>query len=346
MYEDLISVIVPVYNVEKYLQNCLDKIINQTYKNLEIIVLDDGSTDKSSEICDYYEKKDSRIKVIHKKNEGLGITRNRGISNANGKYVCFIDSDDFMDTNMIEKLYLALKHNKADTSYCGYFEYYSNIKYIEHILDVHRDSYEGQEIIDCFLLRMIGNEATEKKDFKFSMSVWHALYSLDIIKEYNICFPSERKYISEDIIFDIDYLSKSRKVCFVKDALYYYRCNNFNSLTQKIAENEFEKIKILINKIEQEIANKTNKANYIEYTDRMFLARIRTYLKKINLGNYSLKNKYLITKRVLNDYQVRKVVNRYPFKYNPIKIKIFNIALKYKMNIIIMLLLKMNSKMG
>ena len=344
MYEDLISVIVPVYNVEKYLQECLEKIINQTYKNLEIIVLDDGSTDKSPEICDSYEKKDSRIKVIHKKNEGLGITRNRGLSNARGKYVCFIDSDDFPDVNMIEKLYFSLKQNKADTCYCGYFEYYSNITYIEHMLNVHVNSYEGQEIMDSFLLRMIGTEPFEKKDFEFSMSVWHALYSLDMIKEYNICFPSERKYISEDIIFDIDYLSKSQKVCFVKDALYYYRCNNFNSLTQKIAEKEFEKIKALIDKIEQEIAAKTYKKNYIEYTDRMFLSRVRTYLKKVNLGDYSLKNKYLITKKVSNDYKVKSVVNRYPFKYNPIKIKIFNIALKYKLNIIIMFLFKLKNR--
>lgn len=101
---DLISLIVPVYNVEKYLDKCLETITNQTYSNMEIILIDDGSTDLSGKKCDEWEKKDSRVRVIHKKNGGLSSARNAGIDVAKGKYISFIDSDDYIELNMIEIL--------------------------------------------------------------------------------------------------------------------------------------------------------------------------------------------------------------------------------------------------
>ena len=104
----LVSIIVPVYNVEKYLKKCVDSIINQTYKKIEIILIDDGSTDNSSIICDYYSKIDSRINVVHKKNGGLSDARNRGLDIANGEYICFIDSDDYVNLSFVEDLYNAL----------------------------------------------------------------------------------------------------------------------------------------------------------------------------------------------------------------------------------------------
>ena len=109
-----ISVIVPVYNVEKYLTKCVDSIMNQTYKDLEIILVDDGSTDNSGKICDEYVKKDKRFKVIHKKNGGLSDARNVGIKNSTGEYLSFIDSDDYIDNDMIECLYNACIKNNAD----------------------------------------------------------------------------------------------------------------------------------------------------------------------------------------------------------------------------------------
>jgi len=114
--QELISVIVPVYNVEKYLENCIDSILNQTYKNLEIILVDDGSTDKSSEICDNYSQQHSNIITIHKKNGGLSDARNKGIDAANGKYISFIDSDDTIDALFFETLYSLIKRYDCDMS--------------------------------------------------------------------------------------------------------------------------------------------------------------------------------------------------------------------------------------
>ena len=112
--KDLISVIIPVYNVEKYLKKCLDSVINQTYKNLEIILVDDGSSDKSGLICDEYTKLDKRIKVVHKKNEGLSSARNTGLDIAKGKYISFIDSDDFVSIYMYEIMYKEIIKNNRD----------------------------------------------------------------------------------------------------------------------------------------------------------------------------------------------------------------------------------------
>ena len=119
--KDLISVIIPVYNVDKYLERCIDSVIVQTYSNLEIILVDDGSNDDSGIICDRYAKFDDRIKVIHKKNGGVSSARNEGIKYCNGKYIGFVDSDDYIDSTMYEYLYNLLISNDADISCCDFF---------------------------------------------------------------------------------------------------------------------------------------------------------------------------------------------------------------------------------
>ena len=124
----LVSIIVPVYNVEKYLERCLDSLINQTLKDIEIILVDDGSTDDSGNICDKYAKKDKRIKVIHKENGGLSDARNIGLSIANGRYLQFVDSDDFIHKQMIEILYNTIINNNADISICDFDKVYENTK--------------------------------------------------------------------------------------------------------------------------------------------------------------------------------------------------------------------------
>ena len=120
MNEELISIIVPVYNVEAYIHQCIKSIIEQSYKNLEIILVDDGSKDKSGKICDDYARKDKRIKVIHKKNGGLSDSRNAGITVATGKYIAFVDSDDWIEKNMYEKMYNECEKFGADICICGF----------------------------------------------------------------------------------------------------------------------------------------------------------------------------------------------------------------------------------
>ncbi|MBR1540013.1 MAG: glycosyltransferase [Clostridia bacterium] len=119
MEEELISIIVPVYKVEKYLDKCINSIVSQTYKNLEVILVDDGSPDSCGKMCDEWTQKDTRIKVIHKENGGLSDARNFGLDCAKGKYIQFVDSDDYIEKDMIEFLYKNLKENNADISICS-----------------------------------------------------------------------------------------------------------------------------------------------------------------------------------------------------------------------------------
>lgn len=128
MYDIKVSIIVPIYNVEKYLDRCMESLLNQTLKDIEIIMVDDGSPDNCPKMCDEYAKKDSRVKVIHKRNAGLGEARNSGLKIISGKFVAFVDSDDFVELDMYEKLYTAAENMKSDTVYCGFSKYLSNGK--------------------------------------------------------------------------------------------------------------------------------------------------------------------------------------------------------------------------
>lgn len=235
MNEDKISIVVPVYNVENYLVRCIESILNQTYKNIEIILVDDGSTDSSGIMCDQY-KTDSRFKIIHKDNEGLGIARNTGILYSTGKYIMFVDSDDFIDKDMIKNLYFDLKMKDADTCIGGFK------RISQSSICVYRNHYAGKvfsfpNIVPNVLGKMFGkNNGTY--DDHIEMSVWKVLFSAQIIKNNNLSFPSERKFISEDIIFDTDYFPHSKRVVMSEDVGYNY-CDNANSLTTKYNPNRF-----------------------------------------------------------------------------------------------------------
>ncbi|MBS5089091.1 MAG: glycosyltransferase family 2 protein [Streptococcus lutetiensis] len=245
--KDLVSVIVPVYNVEKYIHRCITSIINQSYSELEIILVDDGSSDSSGLICDEYALKDKRIKVIHKKNGGLGYARNSGLDCATGKYVTFIDSDDYVEQDMIEKLYKDLIGVEADTCIGGFQRVYHNGTFVyENPLSGR--VFEKEEILIKVLSKMFGQLVNSSS---LEMSVWKVLFSNELIQKYNIRFPSEREFISEDIIFDTEYYAKANRVVMSSDVGYYY-CDNEDSLTTKYNPNRFDlQVKLYLELIER-----------------------------------------------------------------------------------------------
>ena len=205
---DLISVIVPVYKVECYLHKCVDSIINQTYKNLEIILVDDGSPDNCPKICDDYAKRDSRIKVIHKKNGGLSSARNAGLDIASGNYIGFIDSDDYISPHMYEELYFALINTNSDISMC-------NFDYID-------ESYNN-----LFFDSPIADEELNKKDIISKLFIdkyWYyviacnKLYKKELFT--NLRYPIREIHEDEGIIHHL-YL-KCNKVTTISSSYYYY----------------------------------------------------------------------------------------------------------------------------
>ena len=158
-----ISVIVPIYNVEKYLKKCLDSIIYQSLKDIEIIMVDDGSTDSCSQICDYYSSLDERIKVVHKENQGLGLARNTGLDIAKGKYVTFIDSDDYISIDYLKKVYNVAEENKADVVYSGF----ANLNN-DGIVEFSPNPYGNRKIykngIKNIMYEMMGSKHKDKID--------------------------------------------------------------------------------------------------------------------------------------------------------------------------------------
>lgn len=204
--KDLISVIVPVYNVEEYIRECLNSIINQTYKKLEIILIDDGSTDKSGEICEEYMAKDNRIKVIHQGNAGLSDARNAGIEIATGNYIQFIDSDDYIDEDMLETLYNLIIENDADIAMCSNYILKDGIKSCE--CSNKKYIYDRKEALKEILI-----------DETIRSYSWNKLAKKELFNE--IRFPSKRVF--EDVLTTPKLFEKSNKVVFLDTPKYYYR---------------------------------------------------------------------------------------------------------------------------
>ena len=202
-----ISVIVPVYNSEKYLVECLESILDQTWKNLEIIVIDDGSTDCSGKICDDFALRDERIKVIHQDNHGVSYSRNVGLKNSTGELISFIDSDDTLDLDMYELLIGFMNEEKADIVHCGYKHIVKDE--IRFIHDTKRIYVQNtQEALECFVSGRL-----------FGGGLWTKLFCRDLIEDLSF---RENLKINEDILFNFEAFAKAKKTVFVDYAKYNY----------------------------------------------------------------------------------------------------------------------------
>ena len=209
MNDYLISVIVPMYCMEKYLRKCLDSISAQTYKNIEVILVDDGSPDKSGSIAEEYAQKDSRFKVIHKSNGGLSDARNTAIPLANGEYLTFIDSDDWISPYYIENLYHAITKENSDLAF-SWFENVFVDKAIQSVSTNVLQGYECMQSANC-LERMLYQNGVET-------SAWGKLYRRRIIAELR--YPKNKLY--EDIPVTYECIKRARKIAIIKNVDYYY----------------------------------------------------------------------------------------------------------------------------
>ena len=333
---ELISVIVPIYNVQSYLKQCVESLINQTYKNIEIILVNDGSTDKSGEIAKQLKNIDDRIKLIDKKNEGLGYARNSGLNIAKGNYVIFIDSDDYVAREMIEDLYDELKKNNSDTCLGGFKQVDDSGK-ILFIEEYRSQVITGRDIYFNLLPKMLGS-APEKSD-SIRMSVWNGIYSMDIIKKNNIKFPSEREYISEDIIFDMEYYKYCNSVTITNTSYYYYRLN-YSSLTKRYKSNRFELSKILYKYIESELLKNNMGDDVIYRAKRQFFINVRLCIKQenIKISNKKFNKAIEDINYICEDKLLKKIIENYPVNILKLKPKIFIYLVKYKMSYLLYLL--------
>jgi glycosyltransferase involved in cell wall biosynthesis len=203
----LISIIVPIYNVQEYLYRCVDSIINQTYKNLEIILVDDGSPDNCPQICDDYAKKDNRIKVVHKENGGLSDARNAGMKVATGEYISFIDSDDYVSLDFIQTLYNTMILENSDIVECNVVKFYEN-----NYLDKYEDDLK---ILNYDTVKGLSALISENP---FHQHVWNKLYKADLVLD--IFYPVGK--LNEDEFWTYQVFGRAKKVSKLNKTMYYY----------------------------------------------------------------------------------------------------------------------------
>lgn len=280
---DLISVIVPVYNVQKYLKKCVDSIVNQSYTNIEILLINDGSSDDSGKLCIEFENNDKRIKTINKKNGGLSDARNEGIRFSTGTFISFVDSDDWIEKDYIEKLYDLIKNGNKDIAICNFYKYYDDLDSYENKNDssynLELNSYQAQNL-------MFGSLSVQ-----FTVA-WGKLYRSELFE--NIKFPVNKIHEDEFITYKLYDLSKN--IVYTNEKLIIYRIRK-NSITQ----NGF-RISNKLNAIEA-FQEKFEFYHYKKYYD----LRDKTLLTLISIYINIIKNKNLIVKYNMYKSQIDSI---------------------------------------
>jgi len=310
MKKGLISVIIPIYNVENYLSKCVDSVLNQTYQNLEIILVDDGSKDNCGQICDEYAQKDNRVKVVHKPNGGVSQARNVGLDNSNGEFIAFVDPDDYIEKDMLSELKQNLED--ADLSACGCQKIFEN-KVIEQLKVKKSVLIDKQK----FIKNLFYNG---EHKYQYQGFLWDKLYKSKIIKQHNIRFKEEIKY-NEDRLFVYEYINKCDKGVFISNYIgynYYQRDNS--AMMQKEYKKEMYTEFIAFDKM-SEIAcqNKEFKTNDCIRTEYVLRA-LDMYIKYCNCASPEMmkykQNAQFYTKDVLLSTNIvlkakLKIIKRY-----------------------------------
>ena len=324
-----VSIIIPIYNVEAYLDQCVQSVLTQTLKEIEVILVDDESPDNCPAMCDEYAKQDNRIKVIHKKNGGLGYARNSGLEIATGEYVAFVDSDDFIAPNMMEELYnTAIKYD-ADEVRSGVIFYENGKKTLRHDVD-KVTVFRGKEEVKRFVFDYLGPAPEEYRDCKYMMSVWLAIHSRKVIEKTYVRFTSERLTLSEDVIFGMDFFPKLNCIVCVPQCYYYYRSNP-QSLTHHFSWEKYKRQEAMFEAIKERLDVVYPREEYRLHYLRLKFLYMRNYVGQAIKSNGSLWTKRKIVKDMLRDEMWHDLFTEYPHKRMPKAKRLYFIVAKYKM---------------
>ena len=287
-----LSVIIPVYNVERYLKECLDSVCNQTLEDIEIICINDGSTDNSLDILNEYAAKDNRIKIISKENGGQATARNLGIKEAQGEYIAFVDSDDFIEPEMFEKLYSKAKADNLDLVMCKIATYDNQTGEIKdnvwyYMLGVFRD----------FEKDIFSHKDTHDFTCEIAVTPYNKIYKTSILKDNDILFPEGLIFEDEKFFYDV-YL-RAKRVSIVDEFLYYYRINRKGSTVDIAKENDYTDI-VPISKQIRETFRQTD--NYEDYKILLVNRFLHLQLARFTQTSPKYKEKFFnLIKEDLNE---------------------------------------------
>lgn len=308
MQKGLVTVVIPVYNAEKYLDRCISSIVNQTYRNLEILLIDDSSPDNCPKICDDWALKDTRICVIHKKNEGAGFARNTAIDISKGEYICFIDSDDYIHPNTIEETYSLAEKEGSDVVIFG-LNSVNKDGDITNTFVPHATpgTYTDKEVVENFLPEYIAPDPNGDGSRKFYMSSCVSLYSLKMINDNKWRYVSERDIISEDVYSLLVLFSFANKVSILPKAYYYY-CENTISFSRKYESDRYPKIKYFYTECVKLSQKLGYNENIIHRLSEPYLSYTVGTLKQESVSPKSSKEKKHIIKSIIDDDILQKVL--------------------------------------
>jgi len=303
-----ISIIIPIYNVEKYLARCLDSVINQTYENLEIILVNDGSKDNSLKICKNYQKKDSRIIVIDKINEGVSAARNTGIEAATGKYIGFVDPDDWIEPVMYENICGTIERHNCSIAFCNYSKDRKTIKSLK-TLEVNKDVLEKLDIINDLIANMIGIDDIFPKYYNVMGCVWRCLYSRDFLNKFNLRFKPGIT-IMEDLLFNVQALIYCDRVCIDHGYYYHYMINKTSSLhtyNKKMWQDN-----VYVHNSLEEILKEAELDEYLRNRlDLRYIAMAACAVgNEVYRSDTNLSQRMRIARFIMNDKKLKEVLNR------------------------------------
>ena len=347
-----VSIIVPVYNAEKYLQRCVNSLRNQSMREIEIILVDDSSTDTSLALCHQAAGEDPRIKVLHKQNEGAGKARNTALAVATGEYIGFVDCDDFVAPDMFQTLYEKAEQYRSDLVMSG-------IVYVGGIMF----SSEGDRTCKTFFdadtqfetpaqlqelqMGIVGALPGDPDDSKYGTSIWKNLFRHEVIRQNGLTFQSERDVLSEDALFMLDYIACITKATGIREAFYHY-CRNEDSISKSYKKDRFEKSLVFVSEVEKRFQASIPTETYQPYIHRFWQAICRVICSQEIMhaadnripysdltGRLRAVCTHPLTVRVLRSYPLRKL---------PVKQMIFAYGMKFRLYFLLKLLVGLRSR--
>lgn len=304
-----ISVIVPIYNTEEYLEECIKSILAQKFQDLEIILVNDGSLDDSLSICRKYEKVDCRVKVFDTLNRGVSVARNLGMSHAVGDYITFVDPDDWIAPEMYQEMYDNITTHSADVCMCGINNFKDGKVIFRDYLTSKDVLYLKNEVLDKLLPNILGPQKLKIEERTIMGSVWRLLIKRNILFDHNLLF-KQNLSLSEDYLFCINLFLKTNRVYLLKECYYFYRLTN-QSAVHQYREGLFELQKELYGYTEQIILNNEMYEKYQLRLNNLYFKlsfwSIMNELKRNRLNNRKV-NIHKI-KEILRDDKLNSIIN-------------------------------------
>lgn len=332
MRKPKISIIIPIYNTEKYLETCLNSVLNQTFEDIEIICINDGSPDNSGELLRKFAKKDERVIIITQKNQGLSDARNNALQYVNGKYMMYVDSDDWIELNTCEIAYQTAKQEEADVVLWSYVREYTNNSLTKKIYDKKKEVLNQNESslkLHRRMFGLIGKELKNPENADAIVTAWGKLYKTKIIKQNQIKFISTKIIGTEDALFNIYYFRHVKKAVCLNEALYHYRKDNDFSVTSLYKERLFIQSQMKYDLIEQYIEDYDLGNDYKQALNNRIAMSILELGLNVLGSDKIIWEKIIKLKEIISEERYKNAYQKMQFNYLPIHWKVFYGFAKY-----------------